>query len=108
MDLEAALAQRFQPSAAADVDVVVALATDAGERLTTFRVRGGTLRFDPDAAPDATLFFDGAETALGIFAGSMDPMAAFMAGAFRADGHLPLVFVLLGLFRGDYGASPPE
>ena len=108
MDLEATLAERFRPSAARDVDIVVALATDAGERLTTFSVRQGALRFDHGAAPDATLFFDGAETALGIFAGSTDPMAAFMAGAFRADGNLPLVFGLLGLFRGDFDATPPE
>ena len=143
LDLEAMLAQRFQPSAAGDLDVVVALATDAGERLTTFTVRHGVLRFDHGAVPDVTLFFrgtnpselpasegvfhgrsaglgqeaaqapalgrfDGAQTALGIFAGSTDPMAAFMAGAFRADGNLPLVFVLLGLFRGDFHATPRE
>ena len=108
MDLEATLTQRFRSSAAGDVDVVVALATDAGERLTTFSVRQGVLCFDHGAAPDATLFFDAAETALGIFSGSTDPMAAFMARAFRADGNLPLVFVLLGLFRGDFGAAPPE
>ena len=90
------------------MDVVVALATDAGKRLTTFSVRQGALCFDHDAALDATLFFDGTETALGIFAGSTDPMAAFMAGAFRADGNLPLVFGLLGLFRGDFGNAPPE
>ena len=143
-DLEAMLAQRFRPSAAGDLDIVVALATDAGERLTTFSVRQGVLRFDHGAVPDVTLFFGGtnpseapaseglfhgraaglgqetapqapalgchasAETALGIFAGSTDPMAAFMAGAFRADGNLPLVFVLLDLFRGDLRATPQE
>ena len=111
MDLEATLADRFHASVATDVDAVVALAVDGGERLTTFAVRDGALRFDRSLAPaaaDATLFFDSAETALGIFGGGVDPMAAFTAGAFRADGQLPLVFVLLGLFRRDYSATPPE
>ena len=111
MDLEATLAERFRPAAAADVDIVVGLAVDGGERLTTFTVRQGALRFEQgtDPAPaDAVFYFDSAKTALGILGGGMDVMAAFMAGAFRADGHLPLAFVLLGLFHSGYDATPPE
>ena len=111
MDLEAALADRFRSAAATDVDIVVALAIDGGERLTTFTVRQGALRFEhgPDPAPaDVVFYFDSAETALGVLGGGLDAMATFMAGAFRADGHLPLAFVLLGLFHSGYDATPPE
>ena len=106
MDLGAELANRFDPDSALDVDVVVALATNR-ETLVTFSVHAGRLQFAPSPPPDVTFTFDSAETAFGILAGDEDPIAAFMAERFRSDGHLPLAFVLLGLFRGDYAVAPP-
>ena len=106
MDLSAELAIRFDPDAAQDVDAVVALATNR-ETLATFSVHAGRLQFAPSSPPDVTFTFDSTETALGILAGAEDPIAAFLAGRFRSDGHLPLTFVLLGLFRRDYDAAPP-
>lgn len=99
LDIEGALARRFRAAAAAaaGADAVVALATPAGQ-LATLAIERGTLRFDRSLAPDATLFFDSAETALALLGGGASPMEAFLAGRFRSDGHLPLVFALLGLF----------
>lgn len=103
-DLEAALARRFRAAEAmaAGTDAVVALATPAG-RLATLAVERGTLRFDASLAPDATLFFDSAATALALLGGGASPMQAFLHGRFRSDGHLPLVFALIGLF-----SAPPD
>ena len=64
--------------------------------------------FEPDAPVDVRFVFNRAETARAILLDDADPMAAFMAGRFRSDGHLPLAFVLLGLFRADYGVAPPD
>ena len=106
-DFEAWLAARFRPQAAAGVDVVFALATEEAT-LATFAADAGKLRFDPAEPVDATFFFDSVETARAVLSGDADPIAAFMAGRFRADGNLPLAFVLLGLFREDYdGGAPP-
>lgn len=110
VDFKAWLAARFRPEAASDVDVVFALATEdeAGrEPLATLAVAAGRLRFDSAEPVDATFFFDGVETARAVLSGEADPIAAFMAGRFRADGNLPLAFVLLGLFREDYGVDAP-
>ena len=111
MDFKATLAARFRSAVATDVDVVFALATEGEgdvEELAKFAVRDGELMWDVDARPDATFFFASAETARAIVEGSLDPVAAFMAGRFRADGNLPLAFTLLALFRSDYaGAAPP-
>ena len=110
MDFKETLEKRFRGHAAAHLDVVFALATEgeAGRaELARFAVRGGQLRWLPDAAPDATFFFDSEATARAVLDGSLDPMAAFMAGRFRADGGLPLVFPLLALFRADYAVEAP-
>lgn len=110
-DFEAWLAARFRPQAATGVDVVFTLATEGATEeatLATFAADAGKLRFDPAEPVDATFFFDSAETARAVLSGNADPIAAFMAGRFRADGNLPLAFVLLGLFREDYdGGAPP-
>lgn len=88
------------------MDTVFRLATDDGT-LLVFSVRAGEIRFEPDANPEVTFTFDRPETAHAILVGEEDPVAAFMAGRFRSDGHLPLAFVLLGLFRHDFGGPPP-
>ena len=105
VDFKAALEGRLQPLAA-DIDVAMRLVA-ADETLATFAVTGGELRWDPPMPVDATFFFDSAATALGLLGGGADPMAAFMEGRFRADGNLPLAFLLLGLFRSDYGVEAP-
>ncbi|MCY3814450.1 MAG: SCP2 sterol-binding domain-containing protein [Gammaproteobacteria bacterium] len=107
MDLSIELARRFKTEAAAHADTVFRLATDRGT-LLVFSVRAGEIEFEPDASPDVTFTFDRAETARAIILGDADPMDAFMAGRFRSDGHLPLAFVLLGLFRQDFGGPPPD
>ena len=109
-DFKAWLAARFRPQASAEVDVVFALATEDAtgcKRLAVFAVESGELRFDPEETPDATFFFDSVCTASALLSGTADPIAAFMAGCFRADGNLPLTFALLGLFRSDYGVDAP-
>ena len=105
-DFKTWLAARFRPQAATGVDVVFALATEEAT-LATFAVDAGKLRFNPTEPVDATFFFDSAETARTVLSGDADPIAAFMEGRFRADGNLPLAFVLLGLFREDYDVEAP-
>lgn len=106
MDLPTELARRLKPEAAAHVDTVFRLATDQS-LLVVFSVQAGEIQFHQDASADVTFTFDRPETAHAILLGKEDPIAAFMAGRFRSDGHLPLAFVLLGLFRHDFGAAPP-
>ena len=106
MDLATELARCLKTDAAAHVDTVFGLATDRGT-LLVFSVRAGVIEFVPQARPDVTFTFDRPETARAIILGDADPIAAFMAGRFRSDGHLPLAFVLLGLFRHDFGGPPP-
>ena len=106
MDLSTELARRLKTEAAAHVDTVFRLATDHGT-LLSFSVRAGVIEFEPQASPDVTFTFDRPQTARAILLGDADPIAAFMAGRFRSDGHLPLAFVLLGLFRQDFAGPPP-
>ena len=104
--LETALRKRFQAKRAAELDIVVRLATPE-RSLAMLHIARGELRFEAPRQPLASFFFDSGETALGILAGDADPAQAFMAGRFRADGHLPLAFVLLGLFRPEFAADAP-
>lgn len=109
LGFESALAERFQADAARNVDVALALVAEpSAERLAAFSVRDGVLRFQPDCPLDATFYFEDAQTALALLDGLEDPFAAFAAGRFRADGNLPLVYVLLGLFRPGVGVGAPE
>ena len=107
MDIRARMELQFKPDAAGEVDAVIALALPDGEWIATFGVRDGRLTFEPDREPDVTFTFDREETAQAIVLGGADPIDAFMAGRFRSDGHLPLAFVLLGMFRQDFAAAPP-
>ena len=106
MDWPAELERRFKADAAAYVDAVFELATEA-DTLVTFEVRDGRISFAPDPPPDVVFTFDSADTAQAVVLGEADPVPAFMAGRFRSNGNLPLAFVLLGLFRPDYPAAPP-
>ena len=77
------------------------------KRLTAFAVTDRGVTFDPTLDADVTFVFDSAETALAILTGMEDPIAAFLDGRFRSDGHLPLAFVLLGLFQPGVDMTPP-
>lgn len=107
MDLSIELTGRLKTEAPAHVDTVFRLAT-GDDTLLVFSVRAGEIEFEPDMSPDVTFTFDRLETARAILLGDADPIAAFMAGRFRSDGHLPLAFVLLGLFRQDFRGPPPD
>lgn len=89
---------------------MVALRTCGGQpgHLATLVLEGGAARVaeNPETA-DATFTFDSADTAFGVLLGDANPLDAFLAGRFRTDGHLPLVFVVLGLFRAEYRGGPP-
>ena len=105
MDFETFLERRFRAAAASDIDLTITLVA-GGRRLTTFAVEGGALRFDPPGEADVTFSFDSVDRAVAVLGGAQSPVDAFMAGAFRSDGHLPLAFVLLGLF-GSGDVTPP-
>ena len=114
MDLAATLHQRLAAAgrrAPEDVDAVIALQVDhpAPRRLATLVIERGVARLERDAATDeadATFTFDRADTALGVLAGEADPFDAFFGGRFRTDSHLPLVFVVRGLFRAAWRGRP--
>ena len=96
----------------AGTDAVVALRTAGrpGRDLATLVMEGGVVRVSTNPKPqatDVTFTFDSADTAFGLLLGDANPLDAFLAGRFRTDGHLPLVFVVLGLFRADYRGGPP-
>ena len=90
----------------AGFDATMAIAT-RDTRLTAFAINERGVTFDSTLKADVTFVFDSAETALAVLTGKEDPVAAFLDGRFRSDGHLPLVFVLLGLFRPGAEIEPP-
>ena len=106
VDFESRLARLARTSARADLHATMAIATP-DSRLTVVAVSDRGVTFDSTLNADVTFVFDSAETALRVLSGAEDPIAAFMEGRFRADGHLPLAFVLLGLFRRDVDTAPP-
>ncbi|MEM7365215.1 MAG: hypothetical protein AAF525_14425 [Pseudomonadota bacterium] len=52
------------------------------------------------STPTLTLYLDTRETLNGLLRGSIDGMDAFMAGQYRADGHIVLSQLMLYAFRG--------
>ena len=105
-ELRDILAERFDGSGVAAHDVRVALAVD-GWRPLVCSISQGELAFDDTVVPEATFFFDSAQTVLGLLCGEADVMEAFMEERFRSDGSLTLVFVLLSVFRGIPLDVPP-
>ena len=106
MDFEALLASRTRRLTDLGVHATVALV--AGDtRLTAFAVNNGDVEFGSQFKPDVTFTFDSPATAISLLTGVEDPMSAFMDGRFRSDGHLPLAFVLLALFRPGADTTPP-
>lgn len=106
VDIEYHLAPRARSVMHAGFQATMAIATGS-TRLTALAVTGRGVTFDPTLEADVTFVFDSAETALAILTGREDPIAAFLDGRFRSDGHLPLAFVLLGLFRPGADTTPP-
>ena len=106
VDIESHLAPRARSVMHAGFQATMAIATGS-TRLTALAVTGRGVTFDPTLEADVTFVFDSAETALAILTGREDPIAAFLDGRFRSDGHLPLAFVLLGLFRPGADTTPP-
>lgn len=89
----------FSPAAAHDADCVYQFTID-GHPAFHLRIQEGVLAVGDGAHgdPSVTFLFEDLETALGIVAGDLDPMAAFMAGRIRTDGNLILALQLRMLF----------
>ena len=105
-DLKQALQAAFHPAAAVDFDARVrlqlGLPEDSPAPALTLTIHHGVLdvaESTPGEAVDFTLFFADAEQALALLTGQADPVAAFMAHEFRADGYLIWVFSVLAMFR---------
>lgn len=94
------LQRAFQPAAAAEADHVYQYRV-GDEDLFHLAVRRGELQVGAGAhpRPSVTFIVDELDTALGILEGSVDPMAAFMDGRVRTDGHLILALQLGLMFR---------
>lgn len=107
LDLRDALQAAFSPEAAAECDVCIALATPE-DTLVTFAIVDGTIDFDTTLPADVTFEFPSVRQALELAFGQADPIAAFMAGEFRSDGHLLLVFLFLSLFRPGPRIEAPD
>lgn len=105
-ELRDTLAERFDGSVLDSHDLRVALAVD-GWRPLVCSISPAGLAFDDTVVPEATFYFDSAQTALGLLCGDADVMDAFMEERFRSDGSITLVFVLLSVFRGIPLDVPP-
>ncbi len=105
-ELRKTLAQRFDGSGLAGHDVRIALAVGGWPPLVCSISEAGPA-FDDTVVPEATFFFDSAQTALALLCGDGDVMEAFMEERFRSDGSLTLVFPLLSVFRGIPLDVPP-
>ena len=112
MQLRPELESRLQEAAPPELDLVLALRI-ADESPIHVAIKDGKARFASPAEQAHAIFcFDTAETAAAILYGDGDFvtafMNAFMAGKIRSDGHLPLTFTLLGLFRPGLRLQTPE
>lgn len=107
LDLESHLARLARSAIHSGFHTTMAIAT-GNTRLTALALNDRGVTFDSTLKADVTFVFDSAETALAVLTGGEDPIAAFLDGRFRSDGHLPLAFVLLGLFRPDADTTPPR
>lgn len=107
VDLESELARRVPTTIHVGVHATMAVAA-GNTRLTALALTDQGVTFDSSLKADVTFVFDSAETALAVLTGNEDPIAAFLDGRFRSDGHLPLAFVLLGLFRPGADTEPPS
>ena len=67
-------------------------------------------KFEAGRAPEPTLTLsiDNHETCWQLLSGQLDGMQAFMAGRYRADGHIVLSQLLLYLFKSNDPTVPSE
>lgn len=93
------LEARYQSAAAAGYDIHVAFAVEDRNPLVC-RMTAKGIVFDSALTPEATFYFDSEDTLLSLLGGGGDYISAFMRGAFRSDGHITLVFLLLMAFQG--------
>jgi putative sterol carrier protein len=105
-EIRTRLAGAFRPEAAAGFEAIYQFEV-AGRPLFHLEIDAGALRVEggAHAAPTVTFLFDDVATALGVVEGRLDPMATFMAGRVRTDGHLILALQLGGLFTASRSAS---
>ena len=91
------LEARYQRTAVAGHDIHVAFAI-AGRRPLVCHMTAAGIVFDESLSPEATFYFDCEETLLSLLGGGGDFVSAFMRGAFRSDGNITLIFLLLMAF----------
>ncbi|MDE0226602.1 MAG: hypothetical protein OXP28_15940 [Gammaproteobacteria bacterium] len=99
------LAARYQRAAVAGHDIHVAFAI-ASRRPLVCRMTPAGIIFDESLSPEATFYFDCEETLLSLLGGGGDFVSAFMRGAFRSDGHITLIFLLLMAFTPNRATLP--
>jgi putative sterol carrier protein len=97
-DAVQAMKSKFNPSAAAGLDLVFGFRIDETQNFALI-VKNGTCDLQEGENPDAnvTLVMD-SETMKGIVSGETDGMQAFMAGKLRAEGDMMLAMKLSELF----------
>lgn len=98
------LQARYRSAAAAGYDIHVAFAVGDDQPLVC-RMTGQGIEFDAALTPEVTFYFDSEDTLLSLLGEGGDFTSAFMRGAFRSDGHITLIFMLLMVFQGT-AASP--
>ncbi|MFW0753745.1 SCP2 sterol-binding domain-containing protein [Pseudomonas sp. H11T01] len=97
-DAVQAMKAKFNPAAAAGLDLVFGFRIDE-EKNFSLVVKDSTCELQEGVNPDAgvTLVMD-SETLKGIVDGSTDGMQAFMGGKLRAEGDMMLAMKLSELF----------
>ncbi|NBA96694.1 SCP2 sterol-binding domain-containing protein [Pseudomonas sp. R5(2019)] len=98
-DAVQAMKTKFNPSAAAGLDLVFGFNITDEDKHYALIVKDGTCDLQEGVNPDAnvTLVMD-AETLKGIVSGETDGMQAFMSGKLRAEGDMMLAMKLSELF----------
>ncbi|RDH44481.1 SCP2 sterol-binding domain-containing protein [Zooshikella ganghwensis] len=93
--------EKFNPDAAAGLDVIFQLDIEDGDTYHII-VKNGTCEINEGASddPSVTLIMN-AETLDGIMTGEVDGMQAFMGGNLRAEGDVMLATKLSELFPID-------
>ena len=97
-DIIQSMQSKFNPSAAAGLDLVFQFNIEDGENYALV-VKDGTYAVEQGENPNAnvTLILD-TDTLKGITSGETDGMQAFMAGKLRAEGDMMLAMKLSELF----------
>ncbi|HTO17749.1 MAG TPA: SCP2 sterol-binding domain-containing protein [Pseudomonas sp.] len=97
-DIINSMQSKFNPSAAAGLDLVFQFNIEDGENYA-LAVKDGTCAVEQGVNPNAnvTLILD-TDTLKGITTGETDGMQAFMAGKLRAEGDMMLAMKLSELF----------